>query len=93
MAAPAPTPKMTTKELDACESIAKYWARYTGGVNEWVARFPEMVALFDCECEYRIGRINLCDITDTWEDCGLGRDDFQRLNGEIIRQIARLRKN
>ena len=79
----------TIEEQKACEAIAEHWVKYIGGVTEWNARYPEMLNLFDCEIDYRTGRIDLCGIVDTWdESCGLDLEDFKRLSGGIIGWIV-----
>lgn len=71
-------------EERACDTIAELWVRKGSGLPEWRERLPEMVRLFDGDIEYRRGRIDLCDIVDTWaDDFGLSGDDFERLNGSI----------
>ena len=79
----------TEREERACDEIAKYWARYHGGLDEWKRALPELLALFGCDDEYRAGRIDLCGVTDTWEeDHGLTGADFARLEGKICGWIA-----
>ena len=67
-----------------CDEIARLWVRSFGGVEEFRALLPEIKALFDCEIEYRRGRIDLCGIIDTWTiDFGMDAEDFGRLVPEI----------
>lgn len=71
-------------EEEACDKIAEIWCSNGSGIEEWKLSFADMVELFDCDIEYRRGRIDLCGVVDTWEeDCGLNRADFVRLNGKI----------
>lgn len=79
----------TEKEELACDEIAKHWARHHGGLTEFRQALPELLALFGCEVEYRVGRIDLCGVTDTWEfDHGLTGADFARLVGQIEGWVA-----
>ena len=49
-----------------------------------MAALPEIKALFDCEIDYRVGRIDLCGVVDTWtDDFSLGLADLERLGREI----------
>jgi len=77
------SPFATLKQDLACDKIAEYWVKYEGGLDAWKDRYPEMLELFAGEIEYRRGRINLASVTDTWEEYGLDRADFERLNRNI----------
>ena len=67
-----------------CDEIARLWMQSFGGAEEFMALLPEIKALFDCEIEYRRGRIDLCGIVDTWtDDFSLGLADLERLCREI----------
>lgn len=84
MTAPISTTPRNKREQDACDNIAEFWVRHFGGRAEWMAALPEIKALFDCEIDYRVGRIDLCGVVDTWtDDFSLGLADLERLGREI----------
>lgn len=67
-----------------CDEIAADWVRFIGGIEEFRARWPELVELFGGEITCRVGRIDLCGVVDTWEEeYGLTGDDFIRLRKQI----------
>ena len=71
-----------------CDEIARLWMQSFGGAEEFRALLPEIKALFDCEIEYRRGRIDLCGIVDTWTiDLGMDAEDFDRLVPQIESSI------
>lgn len=73
-------------EERGCDEIARLWTLSFAGVEEFMARLPEIRTLLDCNCEieYRRGRIDLCGIVDTWTiDFGMDSEDFDRLVPEI----------
>lgn len=82
-------PVLTRDEQSAveerrCDEIARLWMRSFGGVGEFRALLPEIKAMFDCEIEYRRGRIDLSGIVDTWTlDFGMDAEDFERLASDI----------
>jgi len=83
MTAPITSSKLYHEE-SACDHIAEYWVKYHGDLKMWRERLPEIVELFDCDISFRVGRIDICGVVDTWEETfGLNGEDFLRLRHEI----------
>lgn len=76
----APTTIMPNlAEEYSCDELAKYWVKSGEGLQEWREAMPQFLEAFGGNpCHPRVG-----SITDTWEEWGYNREDFERLNQEI----------
>ena len=79
-----PEDEQSALEDVACDDIAEDWIRSIGSQALFAEKWNELVALFDCDVSYRLGRIDRCGIVDQWECVhGLSREDFTRLRKNI----------
>jgi hypothetical protein len=82
MTAPKIMPNLA--EEYSCDELAKYWVKSGENLQTWREAMPEFLAAFGGNpCPPRIG-----SITDTWEEWGYDREDFERLNSEICGWIV-----
>lgn len=79
MTAPTTTIAPTIEEEYSCDQIAKYWVKAGGNLVAWRANFNSFIDGFSGEPVHPLIR----SVTDTWEEWGYTREDFERLNKEI----------